>query len=213
MTFQRRRPLRLPLALLAALGALAAAVPAAAETTTFAIDAGHSDVSFLIRHMMSKVRGTFNDFSGTIVRDDQDPSKSSVELVIQAASIDTRNDSRDEDLRGEDFFEVAKFPTITFKSTAVEKVSDNFYKVTGDFTMHGVTKSITLPVGFSGQLKDARGNLRAGFSMDTKLDRKEYGIIWNRALDSGGHLLSDEVDISINIEAKQQAPAPPPTQQ
>jgi polyisoprenoid-binding protein YceI len=159
--------------------------------------------------MMSKVRGTFRTFSGTIVRDEADFAKSSVELRIDAASIDTRHESRDEDLRGADFFDVEKFPEITFKSTAVQKVSDNAINVTGELTMHGVTRTVTLPVMFQGELKDARGNLRAGFSVDTRIDRKEYGITWNRALDSGGYLLSDEVEISINVEAKEQ-PAQPP---
>lgn len=187
--------------LAAAVAGLFAVAPASAATT-FVVDANHSDVSFQIRHLMSKVRGLFREFSGTIVRDEADPSKSSVEFRIVAASVDTRNESRDNDLRSEEFFDVAKYPEITFKSTAVEKVSENEYRVTGEFTMHGVTKVLTLPVAFTGEMKDARGTTRAGFAVETRIDRKEYGINWNRALDNGGYLLSDEVDIEITIEAK-----------
>jgi polyisoprenoid-binding protein YceI len=182
--------------------ALAAAPLAAAPT--YAVDPAHSDVSFRIRHMMSKVRGTFREFSGTIVRDDQDLSKASVVFRIQAATIDTRNANRDEDLRSEDFFDVAKFPEIVFESTAVERVSDDEYRVTGRFTMHGVTKLLSLPVRFDGEMKDARGRSRVGYSLSTTLDRKEFGITWNQALDGGGFLLSDEVEVEITIEAKQQ---------
>ena len=193
--------MRKPLAALFAFAVAFASAPSSAATT-FSIDPGHSDVSFQIRHLMSKVRGVFRDVSGTIVRDDQEPSKSSVELTIQAASIDTRNESRDEDLRGPNFFDVAKHPTITFKSTQVEKVSDSEYRVTGQLTMHGVSKQIVLPVSFDGQMEDPPGTVRAGYSLGTKLDRKEFGINWNRALDSGGYLLSDEVEVTITIEAK-----------
>jgi polyisoprenoid-binding protein YceI len=178
-----------------------ASAPAA---TTFVVDPGHSDVSFEIRHLMSRVRGTFNEFSGTIVRDDQEPSNSSVRLVIQAASIDTRHEGRDDDLRGAEFFDVESHPTLIFESTKVEKVSEAEYRVTGRFTMRGVTKELVLPVRFEGEMKDPRGTLRVGYSTATRLDRKEYGMNWNRALDNGGFLLSDEVDVSISVEAKQQ---------
>jgi polyisoprenoid-binding protein YceI len=199
----RKPPLPLLLAAAVALAVAYAPAPARAAVTTFAVDPGHSDVSFQIRHLMSKVRGVFREVAGTIVRDDQDPSKSSVELTIQAASIDTRNESRDKDLRGPNFFDVAKFPTITFESTRVEKVSDAEYRVTGQLTMHGVSKQVTLPVHFDGEMKDPSGTVRAGYSLATQLDRKEFGINWNRALDNGGYLLSDEVDVAITIEAKQ----------
>ena len=193
---------RTPIVLALATTLLAAAPSFAA--TTFVVDPGHSEVSFTIRHLMSRVRGTFDDFSGTIVRDDQDATKSSVEFRIQTKSVDTRNPSRDNDLRSDDFFDVEKFPEINFKSTAVEKVSDSLYQVTGTFSLHGVTKELTLPVNFEGEAKDPRGIVRAGFSLTTKLDRKEYGMNWNRALDNGGYLLSDEVVVDISLEAKQQ---------
>lgn len=178
------------------------AVPASAATT-FSVDRNHSDVSFQIRHMVSQVRGVFHDVSGTIVRDDANPAASSVEIVIQATSIDTGVENRDNDLRSANFFEVAKFPTITFKSTKVEKVSATEYSVTGDFTMHGVTKVLTLPVTVDGEIKEANGKIRTGFSTSTVLNRKDYGIIWNKTLDGGGMLLSDEVKVSISIAAKQ----------
>jgi polyisoprenoid-binding protein YceI len=191
-------------ALIAAIAAVAAIATAPAfAATTYTIDKNHTDLSFQIRHMVSQVRGEFRDFSGKIVKDDANPAASSVELTIQAASIETGVDSRDNDLRSENFFDVAKFPSITFKSTKVEKVSDNEYKVTGDFTMHGVTKVITLPVTFDGEIKEGPGKSRAGFSTSTVLDRKEFGIVWNKALDGGGMLLSDEVKVGISVSAKQ----------
>ena len=156
-----------------------------------------------IRHMMSQVRGSFGDFSATIVKDDANLAASSVDFKIQATSIDTANENRDKHLRSEDFFFVEKFPEITFKSSKVEKVSDSEYKVTGDFTMRGVTKVVTLPVVLLGEMKTKEGKSIVGFSVATKLDRKEFGINWNRALDTGGMLLSDEVAVEINMEAKQ----------
>jgi polyisoprenoid-binding protein YceI len=179
------------------------ATASAQAATTFEIDRNHSDVTFQVRHMVSQVRGTFGDFAGKVVKDDANPAASSVEFTIQAKSIDTAVENRDNHLRSEDFFDVAKFPTITFKSTKVEKISDSEYKVTGDFTMHGVTKSIVLPVSFDGTIQEAPGKLRAGFSTSTTINRKDYGIIWNKNLDGGGLLLSDEVKVSISIAAKQ----------
>ena len=207
----RFAPAFLATAILAAVS-LATAAPAVAETV-YEIDLSHSDVSFQIRHFMSKVRGAFTEFSGTIVRNDEDLSKASVEFKIATASIDTRHESRDEHLRSADFFDVEKHPEIVFKSTAVEKVSDNQYRVTGQFSLHGVTKEIVLPVAYEGEVKDPRGTVRAGFSVATRIDRKEYGMEWNRALDSGGYLLSDDVVVEIQIEAKQKAPEPAPAKQ
>ena len=185
---------------LAAAIATLAATPAGAATYT--IDKNHTDVSFQIRHMVSQVRGEFRDFSGTIVKDDANPAANSVEFTIQATSVETGADARDNDLRGENFFDVAKFPTITFKSSKVEKVSDTLYKVTGDFTMHGVTKVMTLDVSFDGEIKEANGKSRVGFSTSTVINRKDFGIVWNKALDGGGYLLSDEVKVSLSVAAK-----------
>lgn len=186
-----------------ALAALTFAAGAAQAATTYSADKAHTNVSFTVRHMMSQVRGSFSDFSMTIVKDDANPAGSSVDFKIQATSVTTANEMRDKHLRSEDFFFVEKFPEITFKSTKIEKVSDTEYKATGSFTMRGVTKVLTLPVTYLGEMKGMDGKSLVGFSVTTKLDRKEFGFNWNKALDNGGLLLSDEVTIEINIEAKQ----------
>lgn len=196
----RHRFLTIATAVAFVLTAALAAPTAAANTYT--IDKGHSDVGFQVRHFVTKVRGNFGDFAGTIVKDDADPSKSSVEFTIQTASIDTGISDRDNHLKSPDFFDAANHPTITFKSTKVEKVSDTQYNVTGQFTMRGVTKVITLPVSFDGEVADGRGGFTGGFSTATKIDRKEFNINWNKALDNGGFVLSDEVDVAINLEVK-----------
>jgi polyisoprenoid-binding protein YceI len=184
---------------------IAAAVLAATPlfaADSYVVDKAHSEATFKIRHMMSKVSGKFDDFTGTINVDPKNAAASSVEFTINAASIDTGNQGRDKHLRSGDFFDVEKFPTITFKSSSVKKTAKkNVYNVTGALTMHGVTKSVTLPVEFLGFQKDPMGNDKAGFNVMTTLDRKAYGINWNKALDAGGALLSDDVAIEINIEA------------
>jgi len=190
-------------AALAALATIAFAPGAAQAANTYTADKAHTSVGFAVRHMMSQVRGTFGDFSMTIVKDDANPAGSSVDFKIQATSVTTANEMRDKHLRSEDFFFVEKFPEITFKSTKIEKVSETEYKATGEFTMRGVTKVLTLPVTFLGEMKGMDGKSLVGFSVTTKLDRKEFGFNWNKALDNGGLLLSDEVTIEINIEAKQ----------
>lgn len=187
--------------LAAAALALALAVPATAATTTYSLDPAHSSVGFKVRHFVSKVPGQFTDFSATIVRDDENLANASVEFTIQAKSIDTGNDKRDEHLRSADFFDVANHPLISFKSQKVEKVSDSLYRVTGPLTMRGVTKVVTLDVEFAGEIKDPWGGTRAGLSTSTKLDRKEFNILWNKALDTGGFMLSDEVEVAIELEA------------
>ena len=177
-----------------------AALPLMAADT-FTVDKAHSAAEFKVRHMVSNVGGKFNDFAGTVNVDRANPVNSSVEFTIQAASVDTATPDRDKHLRSADFFDVEKFPTITFKSVKIAptKVKDT-YDVTGDFTMHGVTKRITLPVTFLGFVKDPWGNERAGFELETTLNRKDYGINWNKALDNGGYLLSDDVKIAVNLE-------------
>lgn len=174
--------------------------PAAPARETWVVDKTHSSAEFKIRHLMSNVPGSFRDFDGVVAIDRADPARSSVEFTIQAASIDTRDAARDEHLRSPDFFEAAKYPTISFKSQKVTPKSATSFDVTGDLTMHGVTKRVTLPVTFLGFGKDARGADRAGFNIETVLDRKEYGISWNRVLDEGGVLLGDEVKVSIELE-------------
>lgn len=186
------------------LGLGLAGVASAADTYT--IDGSHSDVSFQVRHIVSQVRGHFDTFEGTVVMDNETPENSSVNFTIDAASINTKNDDRDEHLRGEDFFEVKTYPQITFTSSSVRKVSEGQYQVVGTLTMHGVSKEMTLPVEFFGAAKDPWGGTRAGFGVSTTLDRKAYGINWNAALDQGGFVLGDEIKIEINLETQLQVP-------
>jgi len=188
------------------------AVPPTLGADTFVVDKGHSEVGFQIRHMMSKVRGRFTDFEGRIEMDRTKPQASSVELTIQAASIDTANANRDKDLRGADFFDVEKYPTITFKSSRVTPKGKDAYDITGTLTMRGVSKEITLPVTFLGIMKNQRGVDSAGFETAVTLNRKDFGITWNRTLDAGGVLLGDEVYVSIDLETRKEAPAPPAAQ-
>ena len=184
------------IALLAAFVAVAGAAGAAEYT----IDKAHSEVTFEIRHLMSEVSGQFGEFDGAIVADFDNLDASKVAFTIQAASIDTRNADRDKHLRSADFFDVENHPLITFTSSKITESGDNEYAVTGTLTMHGVSKTVTLPVTFLGEAKDPWGNTKAGFEIETTLDRKDYGIIWNKALDAGGLLLGDEVEVEINLQ-------------
>jgi polyisoprenoid-binding protein YceI len=183
---------------LTAAAAVLAASPVLADT--YVIDKSHSEAGFQIRHLMSKVRGHFNDYAGTISVDPAKPESASVEFTIKAATIDTANEGRDKDLRTAKFFDVEKFPDITFKSSKVKGSGKDKYDVTGTLTIRGVAKEVTLPVQFLGFAKDPWGNDRAGFSIDTTINRKDFGIVWNQALDNGGALLGDEVWVSINLE-------------
>ena len=173
------------------------------DTRTYKIDKSHSEVTFQVRHLVTRVRGRFSDFEGTVAINEGTPELSSVQFTIQAASIDTNEPQRDTHLRSADFFDVEKFPTITFKSTAVAPKGKDSFDVTGDLTMHGVTKRVTLPVAFLGFAKTQRGE-KAGFEIETTLNRKDYGLNWNKALDQGGFLLADEVKVSIAIAAVKQ---------
>ena len=165
-------------------------------------------MTFQVRHLVSQVTGRFNDFEGAIRIDRDNPEASSVTFTIQAESIDTSNDKRDQHLRAPDFFDVASHPTIVFQSTSVKAMGDGRYEVTGDFTMHGVTKSITLPVEVMGEIKDPWGNHRIGFQIAGTLNRKDFGISYNKVLDQGGLMLGEDVKVSINLEAvRQQASA------
>lgn len=186
------------LLILAAAAALAAPAVAA---ETYNIDANHASVGFKIRHLMSQVTGHFSDLEGTVHIDRDDPTASSVEITIQADSINTANERRDGHLKSPDFFDVANHPTITFKSTAVKPAGDDVYEVTGNFTMHGVTKSIVLPVKILGEMTDPWGNQRIGFEIETTISRKDYGITYNQVLDQGGLMLGEEVLVAINLEA------------
>jgi polyisoprenoid-binding protein YceI len=182
---------------------LAAGVPALAADT-FVVDKGHSEVGFQVTHLgISKVRGRFNDFEGQIQIDAAKPEASSVQFTVKAASVDTGHEKRDADLKAVDggFFEVDKHPTITFKSTKVVPKGKDLYDVTGDFTMHGVTKTLTLPVKAAGPITDPSGNTKYGFETETTINRKDYGMTWHNVMDSGGLVVSDDVKITIQLEA------------
>ena len=193
----------------------AASIALAAETApgpaSYTIDNRHSEAMFRVRHFMSKVSGKFPDVSGVVNIDKANPSASSVQFTIKAASIDTGVPDRDKHLRSGDFFDTEKFPEITFKSTKIAATSrKDVFDVTGDFTMHGITKQITVPVEVLGWQPMKQGE-RVGFSLSTSLNRKDYGVIWNRALDNGGFMLGDDVEVNIAVEAmKLNAPPTPP---
>ena len=182
---------------------------AAADPVVYKVDPDHSGVGFTIRHFVSNVSGRFKDFDGTIKYDKANPAASSVSFTVQAKSIDTDNDDRDNHLRSPDFFDAEKFPTWTFTSTSVKALDADTLEVTGDMTIKGVTKKVTIPVDVLGSVKTPRGE-KAGFETAFKLDRKEYGITWNRALDTGGAVLGDDVKVSISVESDRQADAPAP---
>ena len=178
-----------------------AGVASGAEAAKFNIDTAHSSVGFKIRHLVSQTRGGFNEFSGTIDFDDKKPEASMVEAVIQTASIDTANAKRDSHLRDADFFDAAKFPTITFKSTKVSAAGKGKYKMEGLLTMHGVEKPVTLDVVFGGSMKNKKGKLIAGFTAEGKINRKEFAIVYNQVLDAGSLAFGEEVWITLEIEA------------
>jgi polyisoprenoid-binding protein YceI len=187
-----------------AFAAIAFAAPAFAADT-YVVDKAHTEATFRIRHMMSSVSGRFRDVDGTFMLDPAKPTESKVDFNIGTASIDTANENRDKHLRSPDFFDVEKNPQITFQSTKIVATGKDSYDVTGNFTMHGVTKTITLPVKVLGFAKDARGGERVGFEVTTTLNRTEYGLTWNRAIEAGS-LLGDDVAVTINIEANKKKP-------
>jgi polyisoprenoid-binding protein YceI len=191
--------------------ALAAALsfPAAAATSTWQIDPNHSAAQFAVRHMaISTVRGAFSKLSGSVQLDDKDITKSSVEVTIDAASVDTRVPDRDKDLRSERFFDVEKYPTLTFKSTKIEQTEPGKLKVTGDLTIHGVTKQAVLEVeGLTAPVKDPWGNQRTAANATTKINRQDFGVKWNAKMDSGGWVVGDDVAITIDVELVQKGAA------
>jgi polyisoprenoid-binding protein YceI len=183
----------------------ALALPASAGS--WSIDTSHSSVQFSVRHMMvSTVRGEFTKVTGTAELDEADLSKARVEATIDATTISTREPKRDAHLKSPDFFDVASFPTITFKSKSVSKAAAGF-RVTGDLTLRGVTREVVLDVEpLSAQVKDQGGNLRTGTTARTRINRKDFGMTWNRAMDAGGVVVSDEVSITIDVELIQRKP-------
>jgi polyisoprenoid-binding protein YceI len=175
-------------------------------TGTYVIDPSHSRIGFVARHaMITKVRGSFNEFEGSGRFDIDDPSASQFELTIQAASIDTRNADRDGHLRSNDFFDMESYPTITFRSTAVEKVDDATFRVTGDLTIKDVTKPVTFDLEYGGVAVDPFGNTRLGLEGSVEVNRKDWGVNWNAALETGGVLVSEKVTLEFEVSAIKQA--------
>jgi len=191
------------ISLVALAGALA--LPASAATSTWQIDPNHSSAQFAVRHLaISTVRGAFTKVSGTVQFDDRDIAKSTMDVTIDAASVDTRVADRDKDLRSDHFFDVEKYPTLTFKSTKVEQTEPGKLKVTGDLTIHGVTKQVVLDVeGPTLPVKDPWGNQRVAANATTKLNRQDFGVKWNAKMDNGGWVVGDDVAITIDVELVQ----------
>jgi len=180
----------------------ALALPALASATTWTIDPEHSNIGFKVKHLMvSNVKGNFEKHSGTVDIDDKNITKSKVEVTIDTNSISTGVQKRDDHLRSADFFDVAKFPAMTFVSKKVAKAGKDKLKVTGDLTLHGVTKEVVLDVeGPSKESKDPWGNIRKGATATTKINRKDFGLNWNKALETGGVLVGEEIAINLEIE-------------
>ena len=171
-------------------------------TGTYVPDASHSRIGFVARHaMVTKVRGQFTEYSGSGHFDAADPTNSSLELTIQADSIDTGNADRDAHLRSNDFFDMENHPTLTFTSTSVEKVQEDVYKVTGDLTVRGVTKPVEIDFEYTGAAVDPFGNTRIGLEGSTTLNRRDFGLNWNAALDTGGVLVSEKVTLELDVSA------------
>lgn len=171
-----------------------------AEVVNWKVDVVHSELHFSIRHLISRVGGTFNDWSGTITADPNDWSNASVNIVIKTASINTKVEPRDNHLRTADFFDAEKFPEITFKSTSIKR-NENEIVLAGDLTMRGVTKPIVLKGRFNGIVVGDKGKKRAGFSVTTSIDRTDFGVSYNRVMEGAGIALGDEVKITINLAA------------
>jgi polyisoprenoid-binding protein YceI len=177
-------------------------LPASAGVTAYKLDPRHSSAQFAVTHMMiSTVRGAFHAVNGSVNLDDNDITKSSVDITIDASTVDTNEPDRDKDLKSPNFFDVAKYPTITFKSTRVDNGAPGHLKVTGDLAMHGVTKSVVLDVTVpKPPIKDPWGLERTAVSGTSKLNRQDFGMTWNKTLDSGGVVVSDNVDITLDVE-------------
>jgi len=192
-------------------GLLVLGASASALASDWDIDSGHSRVGFAVKHMMvSTVHGTFGKYTGTINLDDTDITKSKAHLEIDATSITTGNDKRDEHLKSPDFFDVAHYPKLVFDSTRVEKAGADGLSVSGNLTIRNVTKPVVLAVtGLSGEVKDPWGGTRRGATAQAKINRKDFGLGWNKALETGGVVVGDEVTIELEVELTKRAPAPP----
>jgi polyisoprenoid-binding protein YceI len=177
-------------------------LPAAAANSNWQIDSAHSSAQFSVRHLaISTVRGAFSKVTGTVALDDKDITKSTVDVTIDVTTVDTRESDRDKDLRSDRFFDVAHYPSMTFKSKKVEQVAPGKLKVTGDLTIRGTTKEVVLDVdGPTAPIKDPWGNQRAAATATTKVNRQDFGVKWNATLDNGGVVVSDDVSITIDVE-------------
>lgn len=173
----------------------------AAAVRTYQIDKAHSEAVFQVRHLITKVRGRFSEFEGTIQFDEAQPERSSVTFTIQTSSIDTNQPDRDTHLRSEDFFAVERFPALTFVSTGITKRSETVFDVEGDLTIRDVTRRVALPVTFLGRAKDPWGQERIAFETGIVINRKEFGLMWNAALETGGFLVGDDVTINASVQA------------
>lgn len=174
----------------------------AAKTVPYKIDTAHAHIGFSVSHLVvSRTKGEFTDYEGTIHFDAKKPANSNVDVTIQAKSIDTRNKKRDDHLRQADFFHVKEYPTITFKSTSIKKKKGSTYTVTGDLTIRGVTKRISFPAVYRGQVKDPWGNTRIGFEGALTIDRRDFGVAWNKKNETGTLVVGNEVKITLDFEA------------
>ncbi len=198
------RPIRTSVLAISAIALAAAAATAA--PVAYKIDRAHSDVGFKVRHFFSKTPGRFSDFSGVIMLDEKNPAASSVDVTIQTTSIQTNNERRDNHLRSDDFFNAEKFPVITFKSTKITPVEGTKYKVDGNLTIRDVTKPVTLDAELVGMGALGMMGSRAGFQATTSVNRKDYGVLWNKTLDNGGTMLDDIVYINLDVEAVKDEP-------
>ena len=171
-------------------------------TGQYTLDPSHTRIGFVARHaMVTKVRGSFNEFEGTANVDGADPSRSSVSVTIKTASIDTRNEQRDAHLRSNDFLDLEKYPEITFVSTGVRRLDESTFQLTGDLTIKDVTRPVTIDFDYEGAAKDPFGNLRIGFEGSVTINRKDYGVTWNAALETGGVLVSDKITLEFEVSA------------
>lgn len=177
-------------------------VPSLVFASTWEMDSAHSSASFAVKHMMvSTVRGVLGKVSGTVQIDDKDVTHSTVEATVDVTGIDTKEPSRDNHLKSPDFFDVAKYPTITFKSTRIKKGAGNHLTITGDLTMHGVTKPVSLAVTYTPtEAKDPQGHVKRGATATARVNRKDFGLNWNKALETGGVIVGDEIDIALDVE-------------
>lgn len=178
------------------------------KTTTWTIDPAHAEIGFAVRHLMiATVRGRFGAVTGTVTVDEQDPKRSTVDVTVDVSSIDTRQEMRDNHLKSPDFFDVEQYPTMHFVSKRIDGDVNDEFRITGDLTIRGVTREVTLTATLEGRTRDPWGNERAGFSVSGKINRHDFGLNWNQALETGGVMVGDEVKLTIDVELVHQVAA------